>query len=281
MIGGAALALLASVFLGVGDYLGGVLSRRLPLVTVLIFSQLVATVAILPRMFWEDPSVGWEGALLWGLIGGVATAVGVSSLYAALASGTMGVVAPITSLSVFVPVAAGLAGGDQLSWLLGLGLIVAIAGTILASGPEVRNHRAGHGPKPIILALVSAVGFGFANVSVAFGSAYNITTTLVSNSLTVLLIYAIALLAVRQVPVARGRALVGVISIGLLGISAQLCFAIASTTGALSVVGVLASLYPVVTVLLGWRLLGERLLRIQVVGVIAVFLGIAVVAATA
>lgn len=280
MIVGAVLALLASVFLGVGDFLGGLMSRKLPLVTVLMLSQLVATAVILPRMLWEDPSVNWQGALLWGVIGGVATAIGVSSLYAALATGTMGVVAPITSLSVFVPVGAGLIQGDELTWLLAIGFTAAIGGTVMAGGPEARDHRAGHGLRPILLALLSALGFGFANVSVAFGSQFNIATTLVSNSLTVVLLYAIALLALRQVPVARGRGLVAVISIGVLGMSAQLCFAIASTTGALSIIGVLASLYPVVTVLLGWRVLGERLRSIQVAGVALVFVGVALIAAT-
>ena len=279
MIGGA-LALIASLFLGVSDFLGGVLSRRLPLVTVLVLSQTVATVIILSRLVWEDPLPGLGGAVLWGIVGGVATAIGVSSLYAALAIGTMGVVAPITALSVLVPVSAGLIGGDRLGWLLVGGIVLAIGGTIMASGPELSNRSAGHGPKPIILGLISALGFGFSNVSVAWGSAFNVTSTLVVNTLTVLLLYVIAAIVVKQAPVARGKALLGVIAIGILGISAQLCWAIASTTGDLSVVGVLASLYPVVTVLLGWWFLKERLMRVQILGVVVVFVGVALIALT-
>lgn len=114
MIGGALLALLASAFLGVSDFLGGLTSRKVALVTVLVLSQLVATVAILPRMFWESPLDSAGPALFWGVIGGVATAIAVSSLFTALAIGTMGVVAPITSLSVLVPVVVGLVTGDRL-----------------------------------------------------------------------------------------------------------------------------------------------------------------------
>ncbi|HEU4849287.1 MAG TPA: EamA family transporter, partial [Terrimesophilobacter sp.] len=213
-------------------------------------------------------------------VGGVATAVAVSSLFKALAIGTMGVVAPITSLSVLVPVVVGLLGGDQLSWLLGIGLVVAIVGTVLASGPEVRTRTVGHGPKPIILAIIAAIGFGVANLSVALGSAFNVTTTLVSNSLTVLVVYVVAALLLRQVPKAGGSALVGIVAIGLLGFAANLCFAVASTIAPLTVVAVLASLYPVITVLLGWRILGEHLQRIQVLGVVAVFLGVAAIAAS-
>ena len=281
MIGAAALALTASLFLGVADFLGGSLSRRVPLIAVLVLSQIVATLAIVPRMLWESPADNWEGALFWGVVGGVATAIAVSSLFTALAIGTMGVVAPITSLSVLVPVIVGLAGGDQLTWLLAAGLTVAVIGTILASGPEVKRSEAGHGPKPIILAIVAAAGFGVANLSVALGSAFNVTTTLVSNSLTVLVLYVLAALVVRQVPIVRGRPLIGVAAIGILGFAANLCFALASTVGPLTVVAVLATLYPAVTVLLGWRILGERLLRIQIVGVLAVFAGVALVASTA
>ncbi|MEO7588706.1 MAG: DMT family transporter [Arachnia sp.] len=279
-MGGAVLALVASVLLGVGDFLGGTLARKVPLITVLLLSQCVATLAILPRMLVESPFEHWEGALFWGVIGGVATAVAVSSLFKALAIGTMGVVAPITSLSVLVPVGVGLSTGDQLTWVLGVGLTVAILGTVLASGPEVKSHAAGHGPKPIILAIVAAMGFGVANLSVALGSASNVTTTLISNSLTVLLVYGVGALVLREVPKARGRSLVGIIAIGLLGITASLSFALASTAAPLTVVAVLASLYPVITVLLGWRLLGERLQPIQVAGVIAVFLGVAAIAAS-
>lgn len=277
-MGGAALALLASALLGVSDFLGGALSRKVPLLTVLLFSQIVATAAILPRMLLESPFENWEGGLFWGIVGGVATAIAVSSLFQALATGTMGVVAPITSLSVLVPVGVGLVTGDQLSLLLGAGLVVAVVGTVLASGPEVRSRITGHGPKPIILAVVAALGFGVANLSVALGSVSNVTTTLVSNSFTVLLLYGLAAVAFRHIPRAAGRNLVGIAAIGVLGFAANLCFALASTAAPLTIVAVLASLYPVITVLLGWRLLGERLQRIQVVGVIAVFLGVAAIA---
>lgn len=282
MTGLVALALVASVLLGVSDFLGGTLSRKVPLITVLLLSQIVATVAVLPRLFVESPTENLGPALFWGVIGGVATAIAVSSLFKALAIGTMGVVAPITSLSVLVPVIVGLVGGDQFNWIVAAGLVLAVIGTIFASGPELKRDAAHpNGAKPIILAFVAAIGFGVGNLSLALGSAYNVTTTLLSNSVVVLLIYAVAALILRTVPVARGRSLVGIIAIGLLGITASLCFALSSLDGALSLVAVLASLYPVITVLLGWRVLKERLLSVQVVGVVVVFIGVATVASTA
>lgn len=299
------LALLASALLGVSDFLGGVLSRRIPLMVVLLVSQVAATVAVATRLLVEPFDPDAADAILWGLIGGVATAVGVSALFRGLAIGTMGVVAPITSLSVAVPVIVGVTGGDPISWILGLGLAVAVVGTVLASGPEVRAGAV-EGRRnrllSIVFAVLSALGFGVTSVSVAYGSAESVSTTIVVMMVVVLGIYVVgfsawvhirlrgaaarmraglpASPALLPTPI-RPRDWVGMAAIGVLGYAAQLSFALASLDGALSVVAVLAALYPVVTAILGWRLLGERLLRIQITGVALVVLGVATIAATA
>ncbi len=112
------------------------------------------------------------------------------------------------------------------------------------------------------------------------GSVHNVTTTLLSDSLVVTVVYVVAARILRTPPVASGWPLVGIAAIGLLGISANLCFALATRAGDLSVVAVLASVYPVVTVLLGWRLFKERLHPLQIVGISAVSLGVAMLVAT-
>ncbi|MCR2783887.1 MULTISPECIES: DMT family transporter [unclassified Microbacterium] len=274
----AALALLASLFLGIADFLGGALSRRVPQITVLVLSQLVATLAVIPRVLAEPIGADALPAYGWGIVSGVGAAVGVSALYRALAIGTMGVVAPIAALSVLVPVVAGFVGGDAPGALLLGGMTVAIIGTVCASGPELRRGKGGGGLKPILLSLVAALGFGVNNLAVAWGSDYDISATLVANVVTTLVIYVIAMLMLRVVPRARGRNLVGIVAIGVLGFTANLCFAIASESGMLSVVAVCASVFPAVTAVLGWWFLKERLLLVQILGVALVLGGVAVVA---
>ncbi|PZQ88082.1 MAG: EamA/RhaT family transporter [Leifsonia xyli] len=280
MTGFAILALLASVLLGVSDFLGGTLARKVPLLAVLVLSQLVATIMVLPRLFWPEPGGDVGQAVLWGVVGGVAVAVGVSSLYQALAIGTMGVVAPIAALSVLVPVVAGIASGDPLGPLLIAGMAVAVIGTVLASGPEVRKGAGRGGALPILLALLAAAGFGVSNLTLAWGSAHNLTATLLGNSVTALVIYLIAAAATRTVPRASGWPLVGIVAIGVLGFAANLCFALASLSGLLSVVAVFASLFPAVTALLGWWVHKERLSLLQAGGVLLVFAGVGVIAAS-
>ncbi len=278
MTGFALLALLASLFLGTSDFLGGTLSRRVPLLTVLLLSQLVGTLATLPRLLFDEPGGEVGPALLWGAGGGLAVAAGVSSLYQALATGTMGVVAPVAALSVLVPAGAGILAGDPIGPLLATGMVVAVAGTVLATGPELRTARSA--ARPILLALLSALGFGVSNLTVAWGSAHHVGATLLGNALTALLVYVVIALVRRHRPVAAGRQLVGIAAIGVLGFAANLCFALASRAGLLSVVAVFASLFRAVTALLGWRFHAERLAPVQVVGVLLVFAGVGVIAAS-
>lgn len=281
MTGFTLLALLASAFLGTSDFLGGTLARKVPLLTVLLLSQVVATLATLPRLLFDEPGGEIAPALGWGVVGGIGVAVGVSSLYQALASGTMGVVAPVAALSVLVPVAAGLAAGDPIGPVLASGMVVAVAGTVLAAGPEFRGSGDRSGVRPVLLALLSALGFGVSNLTVAWGSAHHVTATLLGNSVTALLAYGVVALALRHRPRADGRALIGIAAIGVLGFTANLCFALASRSGMLSVVAVFASLFPAVTALLGWWFHAERLSPVQVVGVVLVLAGVGIVAASA
>ncbi|MGC3995374.1 MAG: DMT family transporter [Propionicimonas sp.] len=282
MTGVLLLGLLASVCFGTSDFLGGTLSRRVPLLTVLLLSQVVGVLVTLTRLGSGEAPGDVGPALLWGVVGGLAVAVGVSCLYEALATGTMGVVAPIAALSVVVPVVAGVAGGDPVTPALVAGIVVAVAGTVLASGPELRagTGRKGSGARPIVLALLSALGFGVSNLTIALGSSHHVTTTLLANMVTTLVVYVVVALVRRHVPRASGRDLAGIAAIGVLGFGANLCFALASRSGALSVVAVFASLFPVVTALLGWWVHHERLRAVQVVGVIMVFAGVGVLAAT-
>lgn len=273
------LALLASLFLGIGDFLGGTVSRTVKTVTVLLLAQVVVVLATLPRLLLHPMGADIGPALAWGAVSGVSIAVGVSALFKGLALGTMGVVAPLTALNVFIPVGAGMLGGERLGPLLVAGMAVAILGTFLASGPEFsRGSGAG---RPIVLALVAAVGIGFANLTMARGSAHDVSAMILANSLATLVIYGVAALVLRTVPVARGRTLLGIVAIGVLGFGGNLSFALASEIGMLSVVAVCASVFPAVTVLLGWWFLKERLLGVQVLGVVLVLTGAAVVAVVA
>src|SRR4051794_17579831 len=131
-----ALALLASLLWGTADFLGGTASRRQPALTVVAVSQAIATVGMLVVALVTGAFGDPAGYLGWALAGSVVNLVALTAFYAALAGGTMGVVAPIAALGVVVPVAAGIGQGDRPGVWQAVGVVVAFLGVVLAAGPR-------------------------------------------------------------------------------------------------------------------------------------------------
>ncbi len=270
------LALASSLLWGTSDFLGGTATRRLPVLVVVGFSQAIALVALVPLalLFGSAPA-----SLLDGAAAGIAGIVGLTAFYAALSTGTMGVVAPIASLGALVPVVVGLARGESPSSLQVAGIAVAVAGVVLASGPELTGRAP---TRPLLLAVTAALGFGSVTVLLADGSAGEpgavVVTLLVMRATSVALL--LAVLAAGRSGVQPARADLPLLAaIGVGDVAANATYAFASRGGLLSVVAVLASLYPVVTVLLARRVLGERLVLVQGLGVITTLGGVALLAA--
>ncbi len=270
----ALLALASSAVWGTSDFLAGMTSRRLPAAAVVGWSQAVALVAMTCAVLVAAPapSAGWVG---WAIGAGAAGTVGLVAFYAALGSGTMGVVAPIASVGVVVPVVLGVLGGDAPGPLAWAGMVVAVLGIVLASGPELTGAVSA---RPVALAGVAALGFGLALFELDRGSRVSVVHTLWGMRLTSVAVFVIvALLARTTGRVAAGDApMLAVIGLGDLGANAL--FAVASSSGYVSVASVLGSLYPVMTVLLARVVLRERLRRVQQVGVAASLVGVALIA---
>jgi len=273
-----ALALIASVIWGGADFVGGTVSRALAPSTVMLWSTvlafpvLVVVVVVSGDLVLDGTTIGW------GAVAGVSGALGISALYQGLATGVMGVVAPISSMAVLVPVLVGVATGEELAALQVVGIGTAIVGVVLAGGPHLREFRSG-GHVPILWALVAALGIGGSMVGLAYGA----ETSAVSSLLVQRVVYVVVLVGVvLAVGAERRPARPQVPTLGALGIgdiTANGLFAVAVRSGPLAVISVVASLYPVATVLLARQLQGERLARVQIVGVAAAFVGVAVVVA--
>lgn len=281
----ALLALLASLLWGTSDFLGGTATRRLPVVSVVGVSQLVALLGLVPLAVLlgalDEPRDYLGPSLLAGLSGVVALA----AFYRALAVGTMGVVAPVAALGVVVPVAAGLAGGESPSGLQVAGIVTAVVGVVLASGPELSGERRG-GAQALVLAVVAAVGFGAVMVLIARATDSGSTGSVVMTLLTMRTVSVVVLTAVLlSVALSRGtgpgvrpRDLPVLVAIGAFDVGANAAFAVASQSDLISVTAVLASLYPVITVLLARQVHGERLVGLQLPGVALALVGVVLLA---
>ena len=273
----ALLALLAGVAWGLADFLGGHTSRRLPTALVILWSQaagLLCVAVVLAAGGWRAP-----GAYLgWGLAAGAFSILGTAFFYRALALGTMSVVAPIAGTGLAVPVVAGLLLGERPSALALAGIVLAAAGVVLASGPELRG--AGGQRRSVGYAAGAACGFGGALALIPHaGEGRWAMTTGVMTLVSLVLVFAYVLARPPAAPGFAGSDPAPVIAIGVLNVAALSLYAVSSTRGLVAVVAVLASLYPVVTVILAQIVYGERLRGVQLAGVAAAFAGVGCLAA--
>jgi drug/metabolite transporter (DMT)-like permease len=272
------LALLSSLLWGSADFLGGTAARRLPAAVVVGVSQAIALVLLVPIALLVGSR---PDSLASGAAAGVVGVFALGAFYRALAGGTMGVVAPIAALGALLPVTVGLARGEVPSGLQVAGIAVAIAGVVLASGPELSG---GASPRPLLLAAGAAVGFGLVAVLLADGSkgpaggvvVALLVMRLASVGLMAALFLGARLRGFRAGVVRRDLGLLA--AIGLGDVAANAAYALASRGALLSVVSVLASLYPVITVLLARQLHAERLRPVQVAGVLGTLGGVALLA---
>jgi drug/metabolite transporter (DMT)-like permease len=281
----AVLALLSSLLWGSSDFLGGILSRRLPAALVVALSQAAGLVAVAAAAVIAGAFGAPLGYIGWAIGAGLAGVIGLVAFYAALASGTMGVVSPIAALGVVVPVLVGVGQGERPGPLQVVGIVVAIAGVVLASGPELSGRA---GARPLVLAVVAACGFGLALLFIAKGSHDSILMTMLTMRITSVSVLGVALAVMaaraRRAGAARGPrleprdfALLAVVGVADAG--ANLSFGWSSTRGLISVAAVLGSLYPVATVLLARGFLNERLGRAQSIGVVGALAGVVLIAA--
>lgn len=271
----ALLALCSSLLWGTSDFVAGLKSKTLPPAAVVGWSQMVGFLTLcVVVVIMGNPltASGWQG---WAVASGVAGAVALAAFYAALSTGTMSVVAPVAALGAALPVLLGVATGESPSPVAWVGMGVALLGTVLASGPEVRS---GLPIRPVLLAGVAAVGFGTVLFCMDRGARASLVSTLWGMRLTSLVIFA-GVAAVRRSTGGVGRRdWPTLVFVGLADLGANALFVAASTQGLVSVAAVLGSLYPVVTILLARAILAERLRLVQNVGVVLAMAGVVAIA---
>jgi drug/metabolite transporter (DMT)-like permease len=261
----ALLALCGALAWGAGDFLGGLASRRIAVLTVLAVSQAIGLAGVAVWVVLASEPFPGLADLLPAAAAGVAGVIGLGALYRGLSVGAMGIVAPISAASPTVPLAVDAAHGvvpGTLQWL-GVALvligIVALAresagDTPAASAGSRRPIAAGAG-----LALIAALGFGGFIVGIDAGADESAPWAVVSarSSAVVVAVVATAVTSTALRP--PRRLLPTLIGVGVFDTGANVSVAFATTKGAAGTVAVLSALYPVVTVLLARLLLGERL----------------------
>ena len=261
------LALASAVVYGAADFLGGLASRRTSVFGVVAVSQIVGLVALLALLPWLGGPVGVPD-LAWGAAAGLAGAAGLMLFFRTLARGVMSVIAPVTAVTAAaVPVLVGLLGGNRIGPWAGIGIVLALVAVVLVSAEGGLTALRAARPASLAPALAAGCAFGFFFVLLDRTSQESGLTPLVTARLaSVALVVVVALAGRRSLRVGR-TALPLVALSGVGDMSANALFLLATQEeGQLAITGVLASLYPVSTVLLAQVLLRERLAGAQVAG---------------
>jgi drug/metabolite transporter (DMT)-like permease len=273
------LALGAALAWGLSDFLGGVTSRRLPLLWVLLITQFVGFVVVTPFALAHGAPPLEPGAVLAAVLGSLSGLVGIAALYRAIALGVGSVAAPISATGAALPVMFGFVRGEPTTTLQEIGIVCALVGVIGASRTGDEQAHLGHNARlGIGCAFLAALGFGGFFIFLHEASTQDVLWAVAIQRVTGCVIVALLVL-VRRPPLAmRPRDVPTLVLVGSLDQLANVLYGFASTLGLLSLSAVLASLYPMVTVILARVVLDERISRLQTSGVALALTGVALVA---
>ncbi|MFG2503665.1 EamA family transporter [Streptomyces sp. NPDC048441] len=272
----ALFALATSLLWGLADFGGGLLTRRIPALTVVVASQTIAVVVLGAIVIATGGWTEW-GPQLWFAVGaGLVGPIAMLAFYKALALGPMGVVSPLGSLGVVVPVGVGLFLGERPGVPQFAGIAVAVVGIVLAGGPELRGAPVQR--RAVALTLVAAFGFGAVMALIAEAST-NLTglflalfvqrVTNVTAGGTALFISVKR--GGRALPEGTGvrilwSSIPALAFVGLADVAANGTYSMAAQHGPVTMAAVLSSIYPVVTALAARAVLKERLRGVQAAG---------------
>jgi drug/metabolite transporter (DMT)-like permease len=275
-----ALALVASLSWGCADFIAGLKSRALSVLTVITISQVAGLVLIAAAVAIRAEGPPGGGFVLFAALSAFAGLSGLAAFYRGLAVGAMSVVAPISGLAAVIPVVFGLIRGEDPGALQGAGMALAVAGVVLASREKAPTEEGGtRTASGVWLAIGAAAGFGSFFVLMDRASDDDVLWAVLTNRIAGVALLTVLCAALRPGLPSGRRDLLPLVAAGVLDMSANGLFALATHEGLVSVVSVLSSLYPVVVIGLAHIVLRERVRPLQSLGAAAALGGVALVVA--
>lgn len=278
---------MAAVGYGVSDFVGGVASRRVAALRVVIVSYPISLLMVLAVV----PLVGGSAtatSLFWGAMSGVAGGLAVWWFYVALAEGPMAVVSPITAVLVAgIPVVVGVTGGERPSLLAYVGIAGALVAVVLVSreSPDDTAGEVAGGrtltftPRVAALTVASGVAFAatFVFLDLAGGDDVGLWPLVASRASATVVMWTVALITASFLVPPRSVMMLAV-WVAVLDAVANAALLYAFQGGLLSLVSVITALYPAATVLLAMVMLGERVGPMQRVGMALALASVALIA---
>jgi len=297
------LGLTGAISWGAADFAARFASRQVGAYRTLFFMQFFGFLALSAYLkfiggFSHGIAPGWQPWAM-AVAAGLLNMLASLALYHSFEHGIMSIVGPVSSSYPALTLALSLLSGERIHAVRATGLAVTLLGVILAAtsfaqtettAAENTPTRASEAPNPetprahlstgVGWAICAALGFGVLfwflgfHVVPAVGSAVSVWVM----RLTALIALSVAAAPTRQtLKLPRGSVWWLLLAVGILDTAAFVANNAGLSTGQVSVVSVLASLYGAFTVLLAWIFLRERLERSQWLGIVLIFIGIVLV----
>lgn len=278
---GIALALLSAIGFGVSDFVGGIASRGVAALRVVLVSYpiVVVLLGVLAAVVGGPISAG---AVIWGSLGGIGQACGVWWLYAALGAGPISVVSPLTAvLTAAVPVGVGVALGERPGVVAVAGVALAMVAVVLVSRQATDEDVTPHRFTKSVAALTvgSGVAFGLNFVLIHQAPAESRLWPLLFARISACILVIIVAAASHNLRLPSGKSLRLALTLPVLDAGANVAMLLALHASLLSLTGVLISLYPASTVVLAMAVLRERVTRWQTLGMVLAAVSVAMIAA--
>ena len=281
------LGFTTAVVYGFADFFGAIASRKISSLTVTAVSGLVGFAFLLSMVPFFGANFS-ELAIITGVAAGIASAIGISALYASLAIGPISIVSPMGAvLGALVPMTFGFLIGDRFGAIALLALALILVAVILVGfipGADTRLPSA----KGLLFAAIAGAGIGTILIVLKYSPTDSGLASILVMRLVSAIFLNVVLLVVWLRSRSRGEAKAservpnkfwwGVVAAGIFDSSANIFFTLALRSGSLSVVSVLTALYPLGTIILARLVLKERIAKLQMVGVLLALGGSAILA---
>jgi drug/metabolite transporter (DMT)-like permease len=274
------LALGTALCYGVSNFIGPQIARNLPTMSVIIAGQTVALLVSATVVVAHGEGAPGATEVGAGLLAGLGNAGGLALFYLAAASGPLSIITPIGATGAAVPVLIGLASGERLSALGAAGIVLAMGGVVLAARTVgASDQEAADLRRTVLLSVASAACFGVFLWALAPASESGIFWGVMMSRISLVASLVGGALLMRRALRVPAADVPKVALPGILLFSGTLMYAAATQEGLLSVVSVIATLFPVVTVTLAFVFLHERPSRVQWTGIAAALAGVVLLSA--
>jgi drug/metabolite transporter (DMT)-like permease len=275
-IGAVIFGLVAAASWGAGDFSGGFATKSSSVLGVLLVVHLVSVILLPVFAIWFESPAPNAFSLAAAVLSGAAGVFGMSALYKGLASGKMGLVAPIAAVTTAaLPVFMGMFLEGFPSFHQIVGFAIAFTAIWLLSVPEETQAFQW---RQIKLPITAGILLGLSMIFIDQAAEWTVLWSLVVARLTGLAVLLALFLILRKGSMPSKQNYPVACLAGILDTGGITFYTLAANTGRLDIAASLSSMYPATTVMLAWLIFKERLSGRQRIGVLSALIAIILIA---